>query len=781
MGLRTVVGMLAALALGAMPASAMAADGGGTVTGRAVDDAGRGLQYVDVHLIPTTGDTTSYGYGFTAADGTFTATGVKPGTYRAEFAPHDGAHALTYAPDAPAPRTAEVVTVRAGATTAGIDATLPAAGSIAGRVTDKAGAPLKGLSVMPDFDGFAGADHGERGVLTGADGAYVVSGLRPGSYIVGFSGDLGNHHLGEYYPGRTVGDGVTRVTVVAGRTTTGIDAALRSAATLRGRVLGSDGRPLAKALVLADAEPGWGFPEQVATGADGTFSLDGVAPGPTTVRVTAPSGSGDVRQYLGGTEGLLGARVLDLGDGASADVGDVALRAGRFIRGRVTDAAGRGVPSTRVSVARPGQSFLRLRDVYTGSDGSYALGGLEPGRYVVAFQPSSGTLMAQYSGGAATIADAEVVEVEPDGDTVGVDARLSPGATLTGHVTDAADGSGLRWATATAIPDQPDELHDFLASRPADDDGDYTITGLRPGTYTLRFASPVDRDMGDVEVGPIVVGPGATVRKDIAMSDVNGPMPLPGSASGTVTADDGTPLSGARVTVVTPSGGERATVLTDATGAFKTNDLTDGPYYLRVSAVGRTTTFFGDSPALGGARRVTIAPGATTSGLDVALPVATSDPGTPPSDDPAPSDPASPAPSDPVPSAPGDAPTEPAIPAPPALAPANLVRASSVASPFSPVVATQQPRAVVATARVVGAKRVVLRSAKAPRVRLTCPAAATCRGSIALVRRRVVVAKSSFAIAAGRAVVVRPRLTQAGRRLARHRVVTAVEVRGIVR
>src|SRR5262245_57543117 len=91
-------------------------------------------------------------------------------------------------------------------------------GSIAGRVTDKAGAPLKGIAVIPDFDGFAGAGHGERSVTTGDDGRYVIAGLAPGSYIVGFSGDLGNHHLGEYYPGRPVGDGVTRVTVVAGRT-----------------------------------------------------------------------------------------------------------------------------------------------------------------------------------------------------------------------------------------------------------------------------------------------------------------------------------------------------------------------------------------------------------------------------------------------------------------------------------------------------------------------------------------------------------------------------------
>lgn len=780
MGLRTAVGMLAVLvASSVLPAAAMAADGGGTVTGRAVDDAGRGLQHVDVHLIPTSGDTSSYGYGFTGADGTYTATGVKPGTYRAEFSPHDG-HALTYAPDAPSSRTAEVVTVRAGATTAGVDATLPLGGSIAGRVTDQAGAPLKGISVMPDFDDFAGQGHGERGALTGDDGTYVASGLRPGSYIVGFSGDLGNRHLGEYYPGRPVGDGVTRVTVTAGKTTGGIDAALRSAATLRGRVLGSDGTPLAKALVLADAEPGWGFPAQVATGADGTFSLGGVAPGPTTVRVTAPTGSADVRQYLGGAESVLGARVLDVGDGAGVDVGDVALAAGRFIRGRVTDAAGRGVGSVRVSAARPGQSFLRLRDVYTASDGSYALGGLAPGAYVVAFQPSSGNLLAQYSGGSAAIGDAEAVDVEAGHDTTGVDAQLSPGATLTGRVTDGADGSGLRWATVTAIPDAPDELHDFLASRPADQDGNYTITGLRPGTYMMRVDAPVDRDMERVQAGPITVGPGATVHKDLALVDATGPLPLPGHASGTVTAADGTPLAGARVTPVTPSGEERATVLTGATGVYTTNDLADGPYYLRVSAVGRTTTFFGGTPALGGATRVTIAPGATASGLDVALPVATS--GHAGEGD-APGDPGSPAPGGGEGGAPGGAPSAAAPSVPPALTPPTLAAASTTASPFAPApaLAAQQPRAVVATARVVGAKTVVVRRARVPRVRLTCPATSTCRGSVRLLRRTVVVARASFAIGAGRAVVVRPRLTATGRRLARHRVVTAVEVRRILR
>jgi protocatechuate 3,4-dioxygenase beta subunit len=796
MGLRTVVGTLAVLVAGAAPAPAMAADAAGTVTGRAIDDAGRGVQHVDVHLIPANGDTTSYGYGFTGADGTYTATGVKPGTYRAEFAPHDG-HVLTYAPDAPSARTAEVVTVRAGATTTGVDATLPLGGSIAGRVTDQAGTPLEGIGVDADLDGFAGADTGARGTSTADDGTYVVAGLRPGSYIVGFSGDLGNRHLGEYYPGRPVGDGVTRVTVTAGQTTTGIDAALRSAATLRGRVLGSDGRPLAKALVLADAEPGWGFPEQVATGDDGTFSLGGVAPGPTTVRVTAPTGSADVRQYLGGSESVLGARVLDVGDGASVDVGDVALRAGRFIRGRVTDAAGRGVPSVRVSAARPGRSFLRLRDVSTAADGSYALGGLAPGRYVVAFQPSSGNLMAQYSGASATIGDAAAVDVQPGGDTTGVDAQLAPGATLTGRVTDRADGAGLRWATVTAIPDAPDELHDFRASRPADEDGDYTITGLRPGTYSLRFDSPVDRDMEPVEVGPISVGAGATVRQDATLADATGPLPRPGHASGTVRGTDGAPLAGARVTPVTPSGEERSTVLTDAAGAFTTGDLVDGPYYLRVAAVGRTTTFFGPSPALGGATRVTIAPGATTSGLDVALPPAPGDgaPSDPPGDgapseppgDGAPSDPpgdgAPPAdpPGDPAPPGEPVPPTPAPIPTPPAVAPIAVARPATGASAFAPVLAAQPPRATIATARVIGAKTVVLRRATAPRVRLACPATSACRGSVRLLRRTVLVARASFAIGAGRAQLIRPRLTTAGRRLARHRLVAAVEVRRLLR
>ncbi len=117
---------------------------------------------------------------------------------------------------------AQPVTVTAGATTPGIDATLAEGGRIAGTVTDAStGAGINGALVCafgskPETGGCA---------LTGASGEYTIAGLVSGEYKVGFASLQGQYTV-QYYADKAKLTEATPVSVTAGATVSGIDAAL---------------------------------------------------------------------------------------------------------------------------------------------------------------------------------------------------------------------------------------------------------------------------------------------------------------------------------------------------------------------------------------------------------------------------------------------------------------------------------------------------------------------------------------------------------------------------
>ena len=92
--------------------------------------------------------------------------------------------------------------VAAGATVAGIDASLAAGASITGHVTDSQGHPVAGRQrVGNSSTGMTGGGYGS--ATTNANGVYVITGLAAGDYRVQFSAPLGSNLVGEYHPDTT--------------------------------------------------------------------------------------------------------------------------------------------------------------------------------------------------------------------------------------------------------------------------------------------------------------------------------------------------------------------------------------------------------------------------------------------------------------------------------------------------------------------------------------------------------------------------------------------------
>ena len=129
-----------------------------------------------------------------ATDGTYTITGVIPGSYDVEFSNgcgNSGDYATQWWDEEPEPGSAVPVSVAAKSTVPDINATMVDGGGISGAVvlTNFGGSPLAYICVTAvGTDGTLGFGS----AITLGDGTYAITGLAPGSYVIEFSNGCGN-------------------------------------------------------------------------------------------------------------------------------------------------------------------------------------------------------------------------------------------------------------------------------------------------------------------------------------------------------------------------------------------------------------------------------------------------------------------------------------------------------------------------------------------------------------------------------------------------------------
>jgi Carboxypeptidase regulatory-like domain len=243
-----------ALAIGACllaPAGALAATGiSGTVTGPgAVDE-------VEVCIVePLPSETCT----FPSVDGKYQLLGLGGGTYQVEFLPSYRTHlVIQYYNHKAKLSEANKVVVNAGFVTNNVNADLEAGGQIEGTVRDFLGGDGLGsvevCALVVTSGTAAGCTH------TDAEGSYALPAVPPGSYRVGFWGERESAgYATQYYFEKGSFSTATPISVAAGETIAGIDAALRQGARVAGTVTdAASGAPLAEIAVciLAVAAPG---------------------------------------------------------------------------------------------------------------------------------------------------------------------------------------------------------------------------------------------------------------------------------------------------------------------------------------------------------------------------------------------------------------------------------------------------------------------------------------------------------------------------------------------
>jgi hypothetical protein len=223
-------------------------------------------------------------------------------------------------------------------------------------------------------------------VTTGADGAYEFSGISDGNYYLWI--ECPSYLRACVESVASSGPPCGNVTVFKDQQLSNLDFKLTPAATVRGRVVDSNGRPVAKAAVRMGG-PFLGnsvmFAQASTTKDDGTFEIGGLAAGAWAFEVEAPPAPGAYRSplvYYPGVlkrdeAGLVEVVTGEVKDGVTVTIPPVLDRT-LTVRIPPPDAT---VTDVNVSLIRA--EPLMTRRLELDAEGQAAMKGLIDGRYVV--------------------------------------------------------------------------------------------------------------------------------------------------------------------------------------------------------------------------------------------------------------------------------------------------------------------------------------------------------------------------------------------------------------
>ena len=482
-----------------------------------------------------------------------------------------------------------------------------------------------------------------------ADGDYRFKGLDTGEYKVSFSGRQGIRSYYEFYDQAVDLENATRIAVVDGQITSGIDGVLGLApgGTVSGRVVDPYGRGFDTLTVTAFENDGnsWVETEYSAQNLDrkGNYSLD-LPAGTFRMRFEvasylAPNGASISEFWPDATAPENALDVVVGIDTLQRDVdGVVGETAPGSLGGTVTDDQGLPVAGVEVRVAAVRSGELYDEWSVTDGAGAFRVENLWPDDFTLEFFDPLGRYEWTYFGG-LTAGGAPAVQIPVGlGPITGVDISLedddptTPGGSISGLVT-SSDGQPLRLVRVSSDPSCDHVYAACESSRSTftDANGFYRLRPLPSDQVVVQFSDWDGFAIGEwyLDAEDEDSATPVTVASPFSTGGINAELELGGAIEGRVLNDNGLPFGIYFVTAYGFIDGEWVPVgsdadINDGQGFYRIANLPPGDYRVLLSggSLGSThyqNEWYDDAFSVESADDVTVSAGITTGGIDAVL------------------------------------------------------------------------------------------------------------------------------------------------------------------
>lgn len=508
--------------------------------GNGLQDAGEpGLGGVTVTLLDGSGN--SAGSTTTAADGTYSFTGLVPGNYQVKFATPTG-YSLTTVDagddaidsDAGVGGVSAVFTLNSGDNNTTLDAGMVQLASIGDRV-------------WADTNGNGIQDSGEVGksgvtvslinsagavvatTTTGADGKYIFNGVFPGTYTVQFTAPAGTGFTAQDAGGDAVDsdagtNGITSSIIVkSGDAITSVDAGLVGLQSVGDRVwmdgnangVQDAGEPGLANVGVTLYDGSGAVVGTTTTDGDGKYLFTGLFPDsykvkfddvPSYFRSPSLAGGDTAKDSNATADGTTATFTLNAGDQRSDidagyygvyDLGDRVFLDTNA--NGIQDAGELGLPGVTVTLINAAGQPVGTPQV-TDANGNYLFTDLTPGNYRVKFTKPVGYTFSGAHAGTDVSLDSDVDAtgitdvIALTADNLNVDAGVYGTLCIGDRVWRDDNKNGLQDSCEPGVKGVVVKLRDkdgnVIATTTTDANGYYKFSNLAPGNYVVDFDAP---------------------------------------------------------------------------------------------------------------------------------------------------------------------------------------------------------------------------------------------------------------------------------------------------
>jgi hypothetical protein len=592
-----------------------------TISGTVTNAQGVGVPFVKLTAINA--HRRYYNTAVTSATGAYSIPNLVAGEYHLSIDPEEesGNYLDEYWNDKSTYDSGDLLGLLPGVAVTRADVVLTAGATISG-VVESAGGPLAGVEVSAYNSEGVSVSY----TSTSSTGAYSLTRLPAGSYSVSFSPSDSQNLVGEWWNDKATRDSATKVAVTVGQTVTIGTTQLAPGGSIAGTVtVGIPGVPAPDALVSVYTSDGR-YISGMFTAADGTYLVKSLPAGSYKVQYTR---SGYLPVWSGGKTTLATADSIVVPAGGAVVRQDADLSLGGSVSGTVASTTATGSPPVRRPSVVAYDASGTPAPAVTDASGNFVVAGLQSGTY---------RLYGTAPGFEGTWFDdpATPAAVDPITVTVGV-ASTGKGLVMRPTPTGASISATIKDTTSKGLAAVQVTAHRSDGSTAAtaftNPNGLFTVAGLAPGSYRLKYAQASAPDgtagyatqwSGNKPTLALATAVNVTLDQRRTINTVV--LARGARIAGIVTAAEASTkkLAGLRVEAIR-DGVDTQYAVTDSTGRYVIGRLPAGSYKLRFSdtappsATSRVTRWWTGQTTPAAAKAVPVSAGQYVGGKDVAL------------------------------------------------------------------------------------------------------------------------------------------------------------------